>query len=162
MGTGKSSVGLILARMLDFTFVDTDVLIEERANQTIPEIFAASGEAAFRKLEVEVTREMEETARTVIATGGGLILNPDNLASLKKHALVACLWAQTATIYERVKSQKHRPLLASPDPRAKIEELLEARKPFYRQADVLVSSDFRNTYEVAQHVRHEFDLINRA
>jgi shikimate kinase len=156
MGTGKSSVGRLLAHLLHFQFVDTDELIEARAGKRITEIFAQDGEPAFRELERQVVAELSSLKETVIATGGGLGANADNLASLKAHALVACLWATPETIYERVRHHTHRPLLQGPDPKGRIKELLAQREPFYRQADVLVNTGLRPMKEVAQQILHEF------
>jgi shikimate kinase len=94
----------------------------------------------------------------VIATGGGLAADPANLASLKSHALVVCLWASAETIWERVRGQPHRPLLQTPDPLGKIKELLEKRGPAYRQADVLLHTGFRSTKEVLQQILHQFSV----
>lgn len=156
MGTGKSSAGRTLADLLHFGFIDTDELIETRADKSIPEIFAQHGEPVFRDLEKKVVAELATQERLVISTGGGLAANPDNLASLKTHALVVCLWASPESIWERVRTQSHRPLLQTPDPLARIRELLAKREPFYRQADVLVNTERRSVKEVAQHVLHQF------
>jgi shikimate kinase len=158
MGTGKSSVGRVLAVQLDYAFLDTDVLIEERTGTTIARIFSEKGEPAFRAMEQDVVRGLEQVRRTVIATGGGLIAEPGNLESLRRHSLVVCLWASAEAVWERVRHQEHRPLLRAPDPLARIRELLARREPFYRQADVLVNTDQRTPREVAQHVLHEFRL----
>jgi len=162
MGTGKSSVGRLVAEQLRFDFLDTDELIETRAGQSITEIFAQNGEPAFRELEHRLVRELAARTRSVIATGGGLPVNPANLVSLKQHALVVCLWASPERIFERVHSQTHRPLLHEPDPRAKIRALLTSRETTYRQADVLVNSEFRSIREVAQQVVHQFRLATHA
>ena len=161
MGTGKSCVGRMLATQLRFDFVDTDQLIEARAGRTIAMIFEQAGEEVFRSIERQVVSELSHLQRTVIATGGGLAANADNLASLKQHALVVCLWGSSETIWERVRGQNHRPLLRAPDPMEKIRQLLAARAPFYRQADVLISTDMRSIKEVVFHVRHEFELARR-
>lgn len=161
MGTGKSSVGRIIAEQLQFTFVDTDEWIENRAGKTIAQIFERSGEAAFRDCERCAVEELRNLKRAVISTGGGLGANEENLASLKQHALVVCLWASPRVIWKRVHTQTHRPLLQGPDPKTKIRELLAAREPFYRQADVLVNTEVRSVKEVAQHVMHEFQLAIR-
>src|SRR5437867_2158085 len=122
MGTGKSSVGQLVAGQLHFRFADTDELIEAQAGKTISAIFADEGEARFREYEQGVVGELKSFHRTVIATGGGLITNEENLASLRTHALVICLWAAPETIWERVRSQTHRPLLQTPDPLGKIRQ----------------------------------------
>ena len=119
MGTGKTSVGRLVADQLRFDYLDTDELIQARTGRTITDIFARDGEPAFRALEQQVTEELASRGRTLIATGGGLPTNPANLASLKKHALVVCLWSSPEKIWERVKSQTHRPLLHGPDPQKK-------------------------------------------
>lgn len=161
MGTGKTSVGRLVAAQLRFDYVDTDALIEASAGRSITEIFARDGEAAFRELERQIVAALRNRRKTVIATGGGLVANPDNLASLKQHALVVCLWASPEIIWKRVRHQTNRPLLQSPDPQAKIRALLAEREPFYRQADVLISSDMRSAKEVAQQVIHQFKFACR-
>jgi len=158
MGTGKTSVGRLVAEQLRFGYLDTDELIQSRTGRTITDIFAKDGEPAFRALEHQVTGELSTRERTLIATGGGLPTNPANLASLKQHALVVCLWASPEKIWERVKNQTHRPLLQGTDPQKKIRDLLEAREQFYRQADVLINTDIRSVREVAQQVVHQFKL----
>jgi shikimate kinase len=156
MGTGKTSAGRLVAEQLHFEFLDTDELIQTKTGRTIADIFARNGEPAFRTLERDVVAELAGRTKTVISTGGGLPANPDNLASLKTHALVVCLWASPEKIWERVRNQSHRPLLHDPDPQKKIRELLEVRAPFYRQADVLINTDGRSAREVAQQIVLQF------
>lgn len=158
MGTGKSTVGRLIAEQLRFEFLDTDALIEQRSGKKITEIFAQNGETAFRDLEAQLVAELAARTRTIISTGGGLPTNPANLASLKTHSLVICLWASPERIYERVREQSHRPLLNDPDPLGKIRTLLTAREKFYKQADVLINSDLRLAREVAQQVVNQFRL----
>src|SRR5438270_10282334 len=105
MGTGKSSVGRLVAAHLHFDFLDTDELIESRAGQSVPEIFAQAGEPVFRELEAQLLAELSGSQKTVISTGGGLVANPGNLASLREHALLVCLWASPQAIWERVRGQ---------------------------------------------------------
>ena len=164
MGTGKSSVARLVGEQLRFEFLDTDELIEARAGKSITEIFAQNGESAFRQLERQLVADgagLIGDYRTVIATGGGLPVDPANLDQLRQHALVICLWASPDKIFERVHNQSHRPLLQDPDPRAKIRALLTAREPFYRQADVLLNSEFRSIREVAQQVVNQFRLASQ-
>ena len=156
MGAGKSSVGHLVAEQLHFEYLDTDELIQSRAGRTITEIFKADGEPAFRKMEADLVKELATRTRTVISTGGGLPVNPENLAGLKTCALVVCLWASPETIWERVKHQSHRPLLHDPNPQQKIRDLLAAREPFYKRADVLINTELRSVREVAQQVVHQF------
>ena len=156
MGVGKSSVGRMAAAELQFEFVDTDELIESRTGVKITEIFARFGEPAFRKFESDLVAEMADWSGRVISTGGGLVVNPTNLASLKTHSLVACLWATPETIYQRTKHQSHRPLLQDPDPLAKIRALLATREAAYKSCDVLVNTEQRSIKEIAAHVLHNF------
>ncbi len=162
MGTGKSSVGRLVAHSLHFTFLDTDQVIEARAGKTIGQIFEQEGEPAFRLLERQIVDELVRRNKTVISTGGGLPANEANLASLKSHALVVCLWASPETIFERVQGHDHRPLLNEADPLGKIRQLLAVREPYYREADVLVNTDLRNVREVATQVVHQFHMAQAA
>ena len=162
MGTGKSSVGRLVADMLRFTFLETDDVIAARAGKTIPEIFYQQGEAVFRDWERKIVEELARRSKTVIATGGGLPANQGNLTSLKTHSVVVCLWSSPEKIWERVRGQTHRPMLNQPDPVAKIHELLAEREPYYRQADVLVNTEMRSLREVAAQVIHQFHLAQVA
>src|SRR5687767_1058205 len=92
MGTGKSTVGQIVAGMLHFKFLDTDEMIEGMAGKRISEIFAVEGEERFREYERQVVARLSEVTGAVISTGGGLVTRPENMANLKKHSLVVCLW----------------------------------------------------------------------
>jgi len=161
MGTGKTSAGRLAADLLRFEFLDTDEMIQSRTGRSIADIFAHDGEPTFRALERQLVDGLESTTKVVISTGGGLPANPDNLASLKHHALVVCLWASPEKIWERVRNQSHRPLLHDPDPQRKIHELLAQREPFYRQADVLINTDLRSPREVAQQIVLQFKLAAR-
>ena len=159
MGTGKTSVGRLIAGQLYFELVDTDELIEKRAGKPISRIFAEDGEPAFREIEQQLVTETTTWRHKVISTGGGLGANEANLASLKQHALVVCLWATPESIWQRVKSQTHRPLLLQdPDPLGRIRTLLAERTPIYRQADVLMNTEMRSVRDVAQQVLHQFHL----
>jgi shikimate kinase len=158
MGTGKTSVGRLVAEQLRFEYLDTDEMIQAQTGRSVNDIFKTDGEPAFRALEQMVVEELASRAKTVIATGGGLPVNPKNLTSLKTHALVVSLWSSPEKIWERVRHQSHRPLLHNENPQAKIHELLAAREPFYKQADVLLNTDLRSVREVAQQVVHQFRL----
>ena len=162
MGTGKTSVGRHVAEQLGFEFIDTDELIQADTGRTIADIFARDGEPAFRALEKQLVRKLSLREKVLIATGGGLPTNAENLAALKSFALVICLWASPEKIWERVKNQSHRPLLHDADPQKKIRELLAVREPFYRQADVLINTDLRSVREAAQQIVLQYKLATRA
>jgi shikimate kinase len=161
MGTGKSSVGRIAAEQLRFDFIDTDEWIESQTGKSIADIFAQNGEQAFRELEENAANALVSRRNVVISAGGGFVINPNNLASLKSHALVICLWASPEIIWERVKTQTHRPLLQHPDPLVKIRELIEQRSAAYHEADAMIHSGFRSPREVAQQVLHQFHLARK-
>ena len=99
MGTGKTSVGRLIAEQLNFDFIDTDEIILASTGRSIADIFAKDGEPAFRALEQKVVAELTTRAKTVISTGGGLPADPANLASLKNHSLVVCLWSSPEKIW---------------------------------------------------------------
>ncbi len=130
MGTGKTTVGLLLAKQTGMPLVDMDTLIEERAGKPITEIFAQDGEPHFRELERDIARALAAQEGQIISTGGGIVLNPDNLTDYEKKGLVVCLQAAPETILERVKNDSTRPLLAGDKPE-KIIQLLETRKSLY-------------------------------
>jgi shikimate kinase len=140
MGTGKTTIGQELAPSLNFTFVDTDELIVARSGKSIPEIFADSGEDHFRDLESEALKNLSHESSHVIATGGGIILRPENRALLRKIGFTVWLDASEDTILDRVSHNQERPLLHTPDPRATIAKLLEERRPLYQEASDLVVS----------------------
>jgi shikimate kinase len=162
MGAGKTSIGKLVAESLHFDFVDTDELIQASTGHTIADIFARDGESAFRQLERATIQQLSQRSKTVIATGGGLPTFGDNLEFLKTFALTVCLWADKEKIWDRVRHQSHRPLLHDPDPQKKIAELLAARAPFYKQADVLVNTGLRSPREVAQQIELQYKLARRS
>lgn len=159
MGTGKTTVGRLVADQLKFELLDTDAVLEQRTGKKITEIFVQNGEPMFRELEAQLVTELAQRNHTVISTGGGLPTNPANLVSLKTHSAVFCLWASPERIFERVREQTHRPLLHDPNPLGKIRTLLAAREEFYKQADVLLNCDLRSPREVAQQVISQYRLM---
>ncbi len=142
MGTGKSTVGRLLAQRLGYEFVDTDAVIEAR-HGPIPTIFRDHGEARFRLIEQQVAAELGGRSRLVIATGGRMMLDPTNVSSLTANGRVFCLVATAEEILQRVTSDdtlSDRPLLDVPDPRRRIRELLEERDPLYRRFPQLTTT----------------------
>jgi shikimate kinase len=138
MGSGKTTVGQILARRLGYPFLDTDALIETITQQSISTIFAQQGEAEFRKLETQVLGEVSAFGRLVIATGGGIVQRPQNWSYLH-HGIVIWLDVSTDLLLQRLRHDPTpRPLLHTADPAATLDQLLKQRRPFYAQADVHV------------------------
>lgn len=132
MGTGKSTVGALVAKRLGRRFLDTDALVVERAGRPIPEIFAEEGEAAFREYELAVARDVGARWNLVVATGGGLLMNPLCVEALRERGRIICLSADVETILQRVRGGT-RPLLQSEEPEAVVLNLLNARAEVYGQ-----------------------------
>jgi shikimate kinase len=133
MGTGKSTVGRLLARALGFRFSDTDAEIEADAGHPIPEIFAAEGEAGFRDREQAVLRRVLASSGQVVSTGGGIVLRPENRDAIRRGGTCVWLSARPETIWSRVSAESHRPLLHTPDPQATIRRMLADREDLYRE-----------------------------
>ena len=135
MGCGKTTVGRKLAKALRYDFIDTDHLIEERQRMTVQKIFASKGEKAFRQMESDIARELGKGEGQVISTGGGMMLNPDNVAALGSKGRVFCLIASPEEIFKRISmdTKAERPLLDTPDPLKRIIELMQLREESYRQ-----------------------------
>jgi shikimate kinase len=150
MGSGKSTIGRLVAHSLGFEFVDTDHLISEAAHRNIPQIFAAEGEAGFRKRETEALRSLAGKQGHVIATGGGIVTVPENLPLLRQLGFVVWLNADPSTLYHRTAHSHDRPLLRNADPEGTLRELLEKRGPLYEQlADMTITTDEFTTEEIA-------------
>jgi len=139
-GSGKTTVGRLVAGRLGWSFLDTDVLIQERRGETIREIFAQGGEGLFRKLEAETVRECASRHQTVIACGGGVVLDPRNVQALRAKGLVVHLTADPEELWRRVSgdaaSTQTRPTLL-PGAKSGLDELRElarARATAYAQA----------------------------
>ncbi len=149
MGSGKSTVGPILANTIGFKFIDLDVMIEQKVSRRISEIFAQEGEQKFRSLERENLREILHNASTIVSLGGGTVTNEETLALVKKHGVLVYLKSDVDHIFQRLRTKSDRPmlrddngnLLDGADLMKKIENLLSAREKFYNQADVIISTD---------------------
>ena len=150
MGTGKTTVGRVLAERLGFDLVDTDAMIESRAGP-IQVIFERDGEGAFRELERQVARELAGRAGLVIATGGRMMLDPECAACLEPAAYVVCLNATVETILERVGDTVPRPLLDVGDAPTRVRELLAERAEGYGRF-IAVDTDGCSPDEVADAV----------
>lgn len=153
MATGKTSVGRKLAALIGFDFLDLDTLIETEACMSIPEIFSSQGEPAFRALESHTIEQLGSRSRCVIAAGGGAIVNPQNLANLKRIGVVITLTADPQTILSRVGSGEDRPMLKGGDKIERIRTLMEQRAQSYAQADIIIDTSSLNIDEVASRIR---------
>lgn len=153
MGTGKTAVGKKLAKELCMEYVDTDAMIEEGTQMSIPKIFKKFGEASFRELETKAIKCLGVLDNFVIATGGGVVLKEENIQELKKDGVIVCLEASVDVILRRTSKNKKRPLLEDcGDARKKIEDLLEYRKPFYKRADFTVDTSNLGTNDIVKEI----------
>lgn len=150
MGTGKSAVGQEVARQLGWRFVDMDDVIVERAGKPIPRIFAEDGEPAFRQIESQVCADLSAQKELVIATGGGALVNPENRRVMMRSGIVICLNADPDEILRRVSGNDDRPLLNVPDPRARVAELLAARRTAYQAIPWQIETTGLSVEEVAK------------
>lgn len=160
MGTGKTTVGKTLAEWVTFDFADMDSLIEQEAGKTIPEIFAAEGEAGFREREREAARRLAQGSKQVIATGGGTVKDPENMEALRETGIIVCLTASVDTILQRTDAQGQRPLLdvAGEDRKAAVEKLLAERDSLYKEADYIIETDGKTPDEVAGEIFSRFEV----
>jgi len=140
MGVGKTCIGRRLAQRLDLDFVDADREIEEAAGCTIPEIFARHGEQAFRDGERRVILRLLDDPVHVLSTGGGAFMDPQTRARIRERGTSIWLRADIELMLKRVSRRNDRPLLQGTDPRAKLQELITTRYPFYAEADITVDS----------------------
>ena len=138
MGAGKTTIGKALAHRLGRPFVDTDRALVERCGVPVATIFEIEGEAGFRRRESSVLAEVAAEGGRVVATGGGAVLDPRNREVMRQNGTVIYLRARLESLWERTRHDTSRPLLATPNPQARLAELLEQRDALYREAAHLV------------------------
>lgn len=154
MGTGKTTVGKLIASKLSWRFADTDAVIEAKAGKPVREIFAQDGEPAFRALEAELCREIGTWRRCVVATGGGILLDPANRAVLLESGFVICLQASVQQIAARLEHDKNRPLLAGADRMQRLTELLTEREALYATLPTRLNTTGMTPFSVSERVIH--------
>ncbi|MEW6171110.1 MAG: shikimate kinase [Candidatus Omnitrophota bacterium] len=140
MGTGKTATAKLIAKTLNRKFLDLDDLITTKEKKSITKIFEEKGEVYFRKVEKEIVKEISAQKDLIVACGGGVVIDKDNLDNLKKSGVVICLTSTPEIILERTKKFNHRPLLNVDNPIEKIKELLIKREPFYNQAHYILDT----------------------
>jgi len=140
MAVGKSAVGRTLAKRLKRRFVDLDRVIEKSEGMKVREIFAQKGEDYFRQLEKLTLAQVLQEEGQIVATGGGVIMDPENLNLLREKTLLVCLTASTDVLLSRVGNGSKRPLLKGPNREERIEALLKARQSYYAQAHVTIDT----------------------
>jgi shikimate kinase len=154
MGTGKTAVGHVLAEKLGMKFIEIDTIIEEKAGKSITEIFQQDGETTFRKMEIDITRDVAGEKNSVIACGGGIILNKINIDQLRENSIIVYLTASPDIILKRTSEQEgQRPLLDVEEPLKTINEMLKFRKPFYTgAADMAVDTSMSDIDNVTEKI----------
>ena len=158
MGAGKTTVGRLLARRLKRSFFDSDVEIERRCGVRIPVIFDIEGEAGFRAREMQVIAELCALDNAVIATGGGAVLSGENRRRIAARGIVIYLHARPAHLWQRLRHDRNRPLLAVPEPQKKLEDLYAQRDPLYREvADLVVDTGKQSVQALAKDLLARLD-----
>ncbi|MFA6468626.1 MAG: shikimate kinase [Bacteroidota bacterium] len=169
MGSGKSTVGPILANTIGFKFIDLDILIEHNEEKKISDIFAAEGEQKFRSLERKTLRDILGMSTTIVSLGGGTVTNDETLDLVKQHGVLIYLKSDVEHIYQRLRTKSDRPMLRDDDGKLldgddlkqKIENLLSTREKFYNQADVIITTDDKKIGytidELAKKISHYVD-----
>jgi shikimate kinase len=152
MGTGKTTVGRVVGQRLGFNVLDSDHEIERQQGKSIPEIFAQDGEPAFRAMERGFIESGHPAERTLVACGGGLVVQPGMLELLQRKGVILCLHASLDTILQRTARQRNRPLLDVEDPAERIRTLYAAREPIYKRSGTLILTDSRPLSDIAAHV----------
>ena len=153
MGSGKSSVGKALAKLLQLKFVDTDALIEAKEGQSINKIFSERGEKYFRDLESKIIEEVCDEENQIISLGGGAVVNKKNRALIRKNCKLVALVADPKDLYERVKRRKDRPLLnQGEDQLLTLERLWLERKPAYYDSDLQLETSGKSIDSVANEI----------
>ena len=160
MGTGKTAVSRELSRLTGSSQVEVDIGIEKSAGMSIAEIFSKFGESRFRQMETDEIKKVSGKANLIISTGGGAVLREENMEALRRGGVIVCLWASPETILERTGNNNERPLLQVENPLQKIRELLDFRKPYYEQADIMVDTEDKSPLEVAEEILERMKILN--
>jgi len=151
MATGKTTIGRLLAERTQYTFVDTDSMVEEDAGMSIPKIFASEGEAGFRHRETTALLHLKNSRGCIISTGGGIITHAQNRKLLKQLGFIVWLHTKKTIILSRIRHNQNRPLMQTKNPEQLIHSLLEERKPLYKEvADIKIKTTYLSPNEITQ------------
>ncbi len=167
MGSGKSTIGPILANTLGYRSVDIDREIEQQCGRTVKEIFSEFGEEYFRELEHKLLAQIADEENCVVSLGGGTIVSERNLQLVKSSGILVYLKARPEYLFHRLRHKQDRPLVQAPDGahlsddelRAKIEQLYFSREPFYRQADISITTDEHHVGITVDEIVHSLKKI---
>jgi shikimate kinase len=161
MGVGKSTIGRQLATLMGMEFEDTDHEIQRRTGVDISTVFDFEGEEGFRRREKQVVEDMTLRSGLVLATGGGVVLDPENRRALSGRGVVVYLSCSPEQQYRRTKRDRNRPLLQTEDKMSKLRNLMDEREPLYLEmADLVVSTEKRSANVVAKEIVTRLGEIN--
>jgi len=156
MGCGKTTVGKCLARQLNRTFVDSDDEIQKRTGVSITHIFDVEGEAGFRQREAQVIADLMQMRDIVLATGGGAVILEENRRAMRRGGTVVYLKGSAYDLWQRTRHDRSRPLLQTADPRARLQQLLTERDPFYTEvADLIVPTSRQGVQTLVADLLHK-------
>ncbi len=162
MGSGKTTMGRVLAKHLGKDFVDSDEEIQKRTGVTIPHIFDIEGETGFRQRETAAIRDLVVRDNMVLATGGGVVLMEQNRVMLQQSGIVIYLKASVHDLWQRTRHDRNRPLLQTADPHAKLMELFQQRDPLYLQvADIVIQSGKQSAHALMLHLADEIETFRK-
>ena len=151
MGSGKSSIGKILANKLDYNFIDVDKMIEIEAKKTINKIFEENGEEYFRELEEKITINILNNKETIISLGGGAIINDKIRESIKKKSFNIYLKVNVDILVKRLQNSKTRPLIYKKNLKKELMNLLNKREIYYQRADLIIKNE-KNIIETTENI----------
>ena len=162
MGSGKTTMGRLLARHLGKVFVDSDEEIIKRTGVTIPHIFDVEGEPGFRLREITALRNLVERDNMVLATVGGAVLDEQNRTMLQQNGIVIYLKASVHDLWQRTRHDRNRPLLQTGNPHARLTELFQQRDPLYRQvSDIIAQSGKQSAQALMMQLAEEIDVFRK-
>jgi len=163
MGAGKSTVGRVLAERLQYEFVDSDHVIEERTGASIPMIFDIEGESGFRDREEHVLDDLTQRPQLVLATGGGVVEREENRKHLRSRGFVVYLKSPVESLIQRTKHDRNRPLLQQDNPAQVLRDLMVRREPWYMEmADLVIETQQVPVHRVVKKIidqLHEEQVI---
>lgn len=159
MGSGKTTLGRMLARKQNREFIDVDHELVKRTGVAIPVIFEVEGESGFRKREAELIHEISLRENLVVATGGGAILDPENRSAMHRSGIVIYLHVALPILFARTRRDTNRPLLQVADPMKRLEELYAQRDPLYREiASIIIDSSGGTSSQVLKRIERELEM----
>jgi shikimate kinase len=161
MGSGKTSIGKKLSKMMKFNFIDTDHLIEEKTGVDIPTIFEHEGESGFRKRENKILEDISNIENSVLGTGGGIIILEENRKIIKNMGFIVYLTASIKELVYRTEQDRNRPLIKDGDTKKKIEEILKEREKIYENiSNIKISTDNYDTVKLSKIIIKNYEKNN--